>query len=291
METGRPFCITACQRTRMLEYPALWDSVAAGKSRPGRKSVIIVFMTTINTIEDLIKLLDENPQWVEALRKRLLPQELIELPEKFAQFAAAANQRFDKLDAAFEGLRGDVGQLQGDVGQLQGNVGQLQVDVSQLQTSMARVENTVQRLLDDVGVLKGAYARNAAHNQPDLIAAELGFTYVHTLTPGEIYRLSRESDTTGIPANQLRSFWQADLIMAATDQNGADCYLAVEVSYTVDERDTTRAVRNAEFLTRFTGRRAYAGVAGLRRDQRIRLSIESGEVFWYEMMDDGLEAE
>ncbi len=227
-------------------------------------------MTTINTIEDLIKLLDENPQWVEALRKRLLPQELIELPEKFAQFAAAANQRFDSL--------------QGDVSQLKG-------DVSELQTSMARVENTVQRLLDDVGVLKGAYARNAAHNQPDLIAAELGFTYVHTLKPGEVYRLSQESDTTGIPANQLRSFWQADLIMAATDQNGEDCYLAVEVSYTVDERDTTRAVRNAAFLTRFTGRRAYAGVAGLRRDQRIQLSIESGDVFWYEMMDDGLVAE
>ncbi len=262
-------------------------------------------MTTINTIEDLIKLLDENPQWVEALRKRLLPQELIELPEKFAQFAAAANQRFDELQGDVSQLKGDAGQLKGDVSQLKGDVSQLKGDVSQLkgdvselkgdvseiQTSMARVENTVQRLLDDMGVLKGAYARNAAHNQPDLIAAELGFTYVHTLEPGEIYHLSRASDTTGIPANQLRSFWRADLIMAVTDQNGADCYLAVEVSYTVDERDTTRAVRNAAFLTRFTGRRAYAGVAGLRRDQRIQLSIESGEVFWYEMMEDGLEAE
>ena len=44
-------------------------------------------MTTINNIEDLIKLLDENPQWLEALRVRLLNRELIELPEKFAQFA------------------------------------------------------------------------------------------------------------------------------------------------------------------------------------------------------------
>ena len=32
-------------------------------------------MTTINTIEDLLRLLDENPEWVEALRARLLTRE------------------------------------------------------------------------------------------------------------------------------------------------------------------------------------------------------------------------
>ena len=38
-------------------------------------------MTTINTIEDLFKLLDENPQWTEALRARLLTRELVQWPE------------------------------------------------------------------------------------------------------------------------------------------------------------------------------------------------------------------
>ncbi len=38
-------------------------------------------MTTINTIEDLIRLLDENPEWAEALRARLLTRQLMELPE------------------------------------------------------------------------------------------------------------------------------------------------------------------------------------------------------------------
>ena len=52
-------------------------------------------MATINTIEDLIRLLDENPQWVEALRVRLLTRELIELPEKFARFAVVASQRLN----------------------------------------------------------------------------------------------------------------------------------------------------------------------------------------------------
>lgn len=41
-------------------------------------------MTVIHTIEDLLHTLDDNPEWVEALRARLLSPELLNLPEKFA---------------------------------------------------------------------------------------------------------------------------------------------------------------------------------------------------------------
>ena len=61
-------------------------------------------MATINTIEDLIQLLDDNPHWVEALRVRLLTRELIELPEKFARFVEATNQRFDRIEGRLDGV-------------------------------------------------------------------------------------------------------------------------------------------------------------------------------------------
>ena len=64
-------------------------------------------MTTINTIEDLVRLLDEHPHWAEALRVRLLTRELIELPEKFAQFVEQTNQRFEEIDQA--ALKGSTG--------------------------------------------------------------------------------------------------------------------------------------------------------------------------------------
>lgn len=68
-------------------------------------------MNTIHTIEDLIRLLDENPRWADAMRARLLTRELIEFPGKFTQFVSevnsftaevrkfveATNQRFDSL--------------------------------------------------------------------------------------------------------------------------------------------------------------------------------------------------
>ena len=60
--------------------------VMKSQSNVGYDESRFVMPTTINTIEDLIQLLDDNPQWVQALRARLLTRELIELPESFARF-------------------------------------------------------------------------------------------------------------------------------------------------------------------------------------------------------------
>ena len=40
-------------------------------------------MTTINTIEDLARILREQPTWAEALRAILITQELLDLPARF----------------------------------------------------------------------------------------------------------------------------------------------------------------------------------------------------------------
>jgi outer membrane murein-binding lipoprotein Lpp len=242
-------------------------------------------MTTINNIEDLIKLLDENPQWVEALRARLLTRELMELPEKFAQFATRELMELPEKFAQFATVTNQrLDNLEGDVQELKSDVQELKSDVRQLKSD-------VQGIRVDLGPLKGAHARNSARREDAVIAWELGFTLVRTLRSGDLLRLSQENDSAAIPRNQLRSFYRADLVMEATDQAGESCYVAVEVSYTVDGRDTERAIRNAGFLTRFTGMTAYAAVAGLRFDDRIRPNIESSEVLWYEMDTDDLEPE
>lgn len=57
----------------------------------------------------------------------------------------------------------------------------------------------------------------------------------------------------------------------------------MEASYTVNGRDTDRALRNAEILTRLTGKPAQAVVAGYRLDDRVRARVESGKVYWREL--------
>ena len=43
----------------------------------------------IATVEYLVQVLDEHPQWREAVRARLLTRELLELPQQLADFATA----------------------------------------------------------------------------------------------------------------------------------------------------------------------------------------------------------
>ncbi|MDE0445938.1 MAG: hypothetical protein OXH96_04630, partial [Spirochaetaceae bacterium] len=69
----------------------------------------------------------------------------------------------------------------------------------------------------------------------------------------------------------------------------ATCYVAVEISFTVNGRDTRRALRNAEYLSRFTGRQACAVVAGVHVDERIREHIAAGEVSWNRLDRNSLE--
>jgi hypothetical protein len=228
-------------------------------------------------MEDLIQVLDEHPEWLEALRARLLTRELLELPNTLAMFAAemrefraqvdrfvaATNNRLDGIDARFDGVDA----------RLDGH------------------DLMFKRITDDLGQLKGAHARNAALEDAAIIARDLGLQRTKSLSREELLDLIDAADTANISVDDLRSFRVADLIMEAAAEDGEICYVAVEISYTANGRDTRRAVRNAEFLTRFTGKRSFAVVSGLHRDDRIQDGIESGEVFWHQLTAAQLDAE
>ena len=62
-------------------------------------------MTTINTIEELIKLLDEKPEWLEAVRARILTRELLDLPQTLADFAEATDRRFEAVHRQMDGMQ------------------------------------------------------------------------------------------------------------------------------------------------------------------------------------------
>ena len=241
-------------------------------------------MTTINNIEDPVRLLDEHPQWLDAVRARGLTRELIELPQTLARFASGTNEHFTEVDQHLD----RIDERFVEVDRRFDRIDERFVEVDR---RFDRVEGCVNALRNDIAPLKGAHVRNAAAGEAGLIAEDMGLTLVQTLNPEQIRTLSQSNGTTDISESDLRSFRRADLIMEVTDSNGETCYVAVEVSFTVNGRDTKRAVRNAEFLTRFTGKGSKAAAAGLRRDNRVDSIFESGQVFWYQLDRSDLEAE
>ena len=54
--------------------------------------------------------------------------------------------------------------------------------------------------------------------------------------------------------------------------------MAMEISYMANLRDCTGATRNAELLTRFTGRPAVPAIASVRNDHEAQEHVDSGRV-------------
>ena len=234
-------------------------------------------MTTINNIEDLIRVLDENPQWAEALRARLLTRELLELPQVVAERTARIEERMEELAGRME--------------ELAGRMEELARSHAQLAEAMARMESRQDRMQDDLGWLKGRVIYDIVRDDAGIIAHEMGFVLEQTLVRADLMELTRGQNVSDLSRGTLQSFHRADLMMRVADAEGGQRYIAVEASFTVNGRDSRRALRNAELMTRFTGQPAMAAVAGVRYDWDLKNQIEFEQLHWYEIPSEDLEGE
>ena len=57
-------------------------------------------MVTINTSDDLLRALRENPEWKEAVRREILTEELMNLPARFDKFVGE-QRRFNDEQRRF----------------------------------------------------------------------------------------------------------------------------------------------------------------------------------------------
>ena len=260
-------------------------------------------MIRIDTIEDLIRVLDDRPEWREAVRVRLLPRELLELPAQLARFAAETDRRFEAIDKQFEAIdkqfeaidkRFDEHDRRFEAIDKRFDEHDKRFDehdkrFDEHDKRFDRLDAAIKSMRDDQGVLKGAHARNVAERDVGLIARSMDLRDRRVLTGAELFDLAKAGGAdTG--ADDIRSYVHADLVIEAENEQGDTEYVAVEVSYTANGRDTARAVRNADFVTRFTGRPCRAAVASLRIDARIAELVESGRVAWYRLPRETLEA-
>ena len=229
--------------------------------------------TPIESFEDILEALEHNPALRDALRRHILSQELLQLPVQLGQFITEQRAFNEGMNDFQEEQRAfNEGQRAFNEGMNDFREG-MEERTSNILTRLDRMEA-------DSGIFKGYVARNGALSEAWGIAQDLGLVFVRTLTPG---------DLTEIAGNQLdrdtgRSFRRADLVIEAT-RDGTPEYIVLEVSYTADQRDSDRALRNARLLTEFTGRPATAGVASIRNTREIEQLVASGTLHWYPLED------
>ena len=234
-------------------------------------------MTTFTTVEELMQVLDANPHLLESLRSRLLTRELLETPETLARLTDRVDHLAERMDQLAERMD-QVGQ-------------QLALLTAQVAQLTERMDHRFNRLADELTWLKDVGAVTIADKQAMSISEDLGLEYEKQLTQREVRDLIRNHDTADIAPGDLRSFRMADMIIEATDAAGQLHYIAVEVSFTADRRDIDRPIRNAGYLTRFTGKPAHAVVASVRTDRRIDDIMDSGQIHWHQLRERSVQRE
>ena len=233
-------------------------------------------MTTINSQEDFLRALAENPEWKAAVRAQLLDEDLLQLPARFDAFVTEMKE----FAARQEQHNAEVTRLLAE-----------QKEINQrIALRLDSLDNNVARLIDDTGWLKGYVSREAVVRDAAVIAIDMGLEYLRTVPREELYRMALNAAQGDSLSNDLRSFRRADLVIEATDGDTAQ-YIAVEVSFTGGSHDTFRALRNASFLSDFTGRPARAAIASARNHDSAKWHIDSGAIYWHEMDEEDLRAD
>ena len=256
--------------------------------------------------DQLTERFDQLTARVEQIAEQLaqLTTRVDRIVEQLAQLTTRVDQltaRVDQIAEQLAQLTTRVDQLTEWVGRIEEQLSQLTARADQIEQQLSKLVELVQKVREDaIEFEKGTRSRfdrndedmawmkdflmvMASKQQAMDIAEDLGLAYGKRLTKLEIRDLVHNQDTTGIAPGDLRSFRRADMIIEATDAAGQLNYIAVEVSFTADQRDTDRPIRNAGYLTRFTGQPAHAVVASVRTDNRIHAIIESGQIYWYRL--------
>ena len=225
-------------------------------------------MTEINDIGDLVRILQEQPQWAETLRGVLLGRELLELPEEFARFVKLTQTNFELVNARLD--------------QVDQRFDQVDQRFDQMDSRLDRLDQRFDRMENDISIIKGYYSEQRMARQVTAIADDLGLEHVRTLPQEELTWMARTLAGTSPLSNELRGFRAADLVAETRDREGNILYVAVEASFTADRRDTSRAARNAELLRQFTGHPALAVVASVRNDQEAQQDLDAGLAHWFQ---------
>ena len=187
----------------------------------------------INSFQDILDALQQDPALRDQLRTHILTEELIQLPAQFMLLRTDVDEikaRVDQLAAGQERLEGQVGNLQGQVGNLQGG----------------RYEESAARR-----IVARAQGRLGLQNP------RIAFSQTDPPHPDFNRAMSAATSTGLISQDQLDDLTEADLIIYGQGAAHAVC----EISLRADQDDLDRARRRADILQEATGERVNAVVA------------------------------
>ena len=270
-------------------------------------------MATIS--REFLRLLREDPEFRAEVRREVLSQELIDLPEKFTAFVerteafmvrteafmerteafmVQTQEQFSVVNTRLDRLEGSVERLEGTVERLEGTVGRLEGTVERLDSTVSRIEGTVDRLSGTVGRLDGReYERRVSRTLTGEVSRVLGlrrgrlvYSAAYGLHQSFQDQMEDELDAGRMTQSQWQNLLNTDAVIRAVE-GGKTVFAVSEISVTVHDEDIDRAIERAAIIQEATGLTTYPVVIGSRIPQPQMELAESRNVTTVTMQQQG----
>ncbi len=191
----------------------------------------------VQDFRDLVQLLEDRPEWRAEMRRLVLSDEYLTLPEQLAEIRREIAELRRDFERRLNRVEGRLDQLTDDVGQLKTDVGQLQTDVG--------------RLTDDVGELKGqGLERRYREHAPSYFSRLIRRCRV--VGSPQLNELLEDAVDRGVLSQgDLNDVNLADLILRGRRlSDRLEVMVLVEISWVIDRNDVRRAADRAALLAK-----------------------------------------
>lgn len=220
---------------------------------------------------DLVKLLEQHPEWRTELRRLMLSEEVLNLPQTVGELAEAqrnTERRLEQLAERVDVLATRLEELVQAQRRSEQSIRQLaestQAGFEQLLGAQAKMQARLARL--EGAELERRYRERAASYFQTILRR---IRLVDHQALGLVLDDAVESGS--ITAAERAEILLPDVVVQGR-RDGEEVYLAAEVSAVVDDSDVERAASRSRLLSKATGRPVIAVVAG---EQLLGSAVEA----------------
>ena len=246
----------------------------------------------IESFQDILDVLEQNPEYREALRRHILDEEIRRLPAEFRELRETVDdlvqvvrEYIETTNERLSRVESDVAELKEGQARLESGLARLEGDVTELKEGQANLEAGYVRLEGRIGDVAGTvYERRIAKHCRSIANRHLGIKrpkILHSINIPEnevlddlVYTAIEAGSITDEQAYDLDL---ADIIIAAGAPGQAD-YAVIEVSETIGDSDVDRARERAAVLAKAVSEPVAAAVIGksvsdANRDRAARSAV------------------